>query len=185
MNIGSSDLYNLHVKATLRVFSSDDRSVDHYTCHVVNEHIRVFKRFMPFRIHIRTGLVHIASHSDHSLVTAHLLPNADVNSKDGHPVISLTNVRMSNDNLFEFIIHVEGRTGRTDRARSSVHEYVLSDIRQGRFASIQFRDNLSKQWWPTPYRFFTKNDIKTNFDRVIEHVPTLHQETPQCVSRSK
>jgi|GEM_PF-4252098 len=166
MNAGSSDLYNVHIKATLRVFSTDDGSIDHYTCHVVNENIPVFKRFMPFRIHIATGPVQIASHSDRSLVTVYLLPNSDLATKDGKPVISLRNLSVSDDRSFAFIIYVEGHAPETDRTRSSVYEYKRDCIRRGRFAPIQFCSSQRRFWRRTPYTFFSRKDIRVNFDTV-------------------
>jgi len=127
VNDGYSDLYEVDIKVTYRLFDEETNTFQHYVCRVKNGKIPVLKPIMPFRIYIQTGVMN-------NIRNLYLDP-ANIHN-DEAVRLNLQRVTINERPLDELIVFITGYDSQLDQTKSVSQNYKMDDIRYGKFVSI-------------------------------------------------
>lgn len=168
INIGINDLYDLNIRATVRVFDAVSQTFQHYKCNIRNSYIPILMRGMPFRIYIETGEIREA------VDVSFLDPYNVLQPENGYRkiiskkyVIDQIEQHHLDKMAFSIILYVEGKDSKVDQLKSAVQRYAISDLKYGFFTSIEPRKHKNKKYrGREQYRFFSHHEIAKNFDKI-------------------
>ena len=157
LNESVDDLYNVVIAATLRYYDVPTRTFQHYTCRVINRSIPVLSVDMPFRIYIEMGDIVSAIYTRRLCFQDS--GEGDISMVEiGREI--LAGVRPAKAD--RLIVYVEGVDINEGKQTTTSHSYLLGNVKEGKFASIEPRGDGTG---------FDSGEIKRLFDEVTRLPP--------------
>lgn len=191
LNRGGSDLFDVTIDVTLRVFNPRTAVFQHFRCRTINGSIPVFRRGMPFWIAVETGEVQVrGTDNAEPLDRAHLFSSHD---RDGGPELRLVDAEYAarvaaahqlDAEAFALIVFVLGHDVEMNQAKAGTRIYPLADVQPGFFRSIPPRTDGARFRSDHEYRFFSRTAIDANFD-IIDPLPVAEPDAPPAATRQQ
>jgi len=147
MNDGYSDLYDVEVKVTYRLYDEPSKTFQHYACEVKNETIPVLSPQMPFRIYVNTGRMK-------NIRDLYLDP-AGIHQEKAIKA-DLDSITLENQQMDQFVVFVSGYDSQLDQTKSASWYYKFKNLKYGEFESIEPVDGV-----------FPESELKEKFNQVV------------------
>jgi len=147
MNEGYSDLYDVEIKVTYRLYDEQSKTFQHYACEVKNETIPILSPKMPFRIYIKTGRMK-------NIRDLYLDP-AGIHEEKAKEK-ELDSVTINDNQMDQLVVFIRGYDSQLDQTKSLSYNYEFKNLKYGEFVCINPVDGV-----------FLDNELKEKFNKIV------------------